>query len=557
MSVETGKAPEILSHFPPPYSPRPEQTKAILAVKREFDAGKSIVALQGPTGIGKTFIGMTHARYLQGIGQKTHVLTVQKILQSQYTADFPPPQIEVLKGRSNYRCGYGPTSDRDASRGHCRSSKKTSIIQECLNFGTPQEAVRFTLPPEAHACDYWAQLTRAMESPITLFNFHSFLFQQRLGRFGKRDFMILDECHQTESVLLQFVEISLSDKVLRQLGIRIDLTLKTPEDVLAWIEKNLVVEKAVKTLGGAAFTEEVADGLSPQETDRLKTLLDRVETLKKYFDMTEWVVDVTEEIDFDDPKEKIRTLRIRPVFVSLFARELIFSKAEKVLAMSATILDPKIWARNLGLSFDKLGYVEAPCTFPVKNRPIFLEYAGNMGWKTFDETLPKLYQGIVSIMNRHQGQRGIIHAHSEKLVRLITKNINTSRFLHLDMFPNRDKTALLAEHLKRKDSIIVGSAFHEGIDLKDDLARFQMIAKTPWPSTGDPLVKKRMELDGSFLPYQAALKFIQSAGRCVRHEKDWASTYVLDSGFERLLASAGRLFPKWFTDAIQRSPKNP
>lgn len=366
---------------------------------------------------------------------------------------------------------------------------------------------------------------------------------------------LVHNCHNAEAVLLQFVEISLSDKVLRQLGIRIDLTLKTPADVLAWIEKNLVVEKAVKTLGGAAFSEEVAEGLSPQETDRLKTLLDRVETLKKYFDMTEWVVDVTEEIDFDDPKEKIRTLRIRPVFVSLFARELIFSKAEKVLAMSATILDPRIWARNLGLSFDKLGYVEAPCTFPVKNRPIFLEYAGNMGWKTFDESLPKLYQGIVSIMNRHQGQRGIIHAHSEKLVRLITKNINTARFLYLDMFPNRDKTALLAEHLKRKDSIIVASAMHEGIDLKGDLSRFQMIVKTPWPSTGDPLVKKRMELDGSFLVYQAALKVTQSYGRSVRSDTDWASTYILDQNFERLLSAGAKLFPRWFTDAIQRSPK--
>jgi ATP-dependent DNA helicase DinG len=550
--METQASSGILSYFPPPHTPRAEQAKAILAIEREFEAGNSIVAFQGPTGSGKTFSAMTLAKSYEAIGQKTFILSIQRALQDQYARDFAPPIIESLKGRTNYRCSYGPTSDRDASRGYCRSVKKKPLIQDCLKSGTVQMATSFDLAPEAHLCDYWRQLALAVNAPITLFNFHSFLFQQRLGRFGKRDFMVIDECHNIESVLLQFVEIAFSDDMLGSVGIKLDLTLKTPEDVLAWLEKYKVVERIIQTLGGAAFSEEAAEGLSPQETDQLKSALDRIELLKKFFDMTEWVVDVLEEPDPKNPKEKIRKLRVRPVFVSLFARELIFSKADRVLAMSATILDPKIWARNLGLSSARLGYVEAPCTFPVKNRPIFLDYAGNLGWKTFDQALPAVYRKIAQILDKHRGQRGIIHAHSEKLVRLIVENVRSPRFTHLGMFPTRDKTVLLAEHAKKADSVIVGSAFHEGIDLADDLGRFSIIAKTPWPSTGDALVKKRMELDGSYLPYQAALRVIQAVGRCVRGDADWAETTIIDQNFERLLLSGGKYFPKWFMDAIQK-----
>lgn len=553
--TETKAAPDILSHFPLSSPPRPEQAKAIRAIDKLFEENTEVVAFQGPTGIGKSAAGMTLAKREEAEGRNTFLLSIQNALLNQYSNTWPAPAIEPIKGRANYRCSYGPTSDRDASRGYCRSSKKKPLIKECLKSGTLEQAKNFELHPDAHLCDYWKQLTKAVDAPITLFNFHSFLFQQRLGRFDKRDFMIIDECHNVESVLLQFVEISLSDEMLSVIGVKLDLTLKTPEDVILWLAREQVVERIVRTLGGAAFTEEAAEGLSPQETDRMKSTLERIEMLQKFFEMTEWVVDVAEVADDFDPKVRVRKLRVRPVFVSLFARELLFSKAAKVLAMSATILDPKIWARNLGLPFAKLGYVEAPCTFPVKNRPIYLEYAGSLKWDTLAATLPKVYSSVDSILARHSGERGIIHAHNESLVRAIVDNVRSPRLLSLDMFPNRNKTVLLEEHARRPGSVIVGSAFHEGIDLADDLSRFQILAKAPWPSMGDPLVKKRMELDPTYLTYQAALKTVQSYGRSVRSDSDYATTYVLDQNFERLFTAGAKLFPSWFTSAIQRAPK--
>lgn len=557
MSEATGER-SALSFFPAGKEPRTEQIRAIKETEREFRDGKSFVAIQAPTGSGKSYIAIALASELADRGGKTHLITAQKVLMSQYSEEFKSPTVEPIKGRSNYPCNYDSYRYKDASRGYCRSSKKKGLIQECLKYGSVEAANQFIIPPDAHKCDYWKQLALAIDNPITLYNFHSFLFQQRLGRFGKRDLLIIDECHNTESVLLGFVQILFSDKLLQVLGVKLNLSLKNAKEVVAWLEKERVVARIKSAVGAkekGEVSEDVPDGLTASETDQFNELLGRIDDLQRYMDLTEWVVDVTEDPLENDFGDRTRKLRIRPVFIGAFTKELIWSKAEKVIAMSATILDAKTWARNLGIPGKSLGFVDIPSSFPVENRPIIPEYAGNMGWKTLDATLPNLYATVGRILDRHAGQRGIIHGHSERLCRLIRDNVKDPRIIHLDMFANRDKSAMLRAHETRPDSVLLASGFHEGVDLKDDLARFSMIAKVPWPGTEDKFVKARMEIDGSYLSYQCALKLIQSYGRGVRHDKDHCVSYVLDSGFDGFLSRCGWLLPKWFSGAIVKSPK--
>jgi len=548
-----------LDFFPEGKSPRPEQIHAIEATEKALHEGKNFIAIQAPVGSGKSYVAIAHAREMEARGGKTHLITAQKILMSQYANEFASPMVEPIKGRANYPCSYDPIKYKDASRGYCRNSKKKGLIQECLKYGSVEAANSFDLPPDAHKCDYWRQLAKAVENPITLYNFHSFLFQQRLGRFGKRELLIIDEAHNTESVLLGFVQIIFSDKLLRLLDIKLDLGLKDTKEVLAWLEKERVVARIKKAVGdkdSVGVSEDVPQGLSASETDQFKELLSRIEDLLRYLDLTEWVIDVTEDfIEGEKPGERTRKLRIRPVFIRPFTKEMLWSKADTVLALSATILDAKTWARNLGIPQANLQFVDIPSTFPVENRPIFREYAGNMGWQNLEATLPSLYGKISEIMDRYPGQRGIIHGHSERLCRLIRENVNSPRIITLDMFTNRDKDAMLRVHEAKPDSILLASGFHEGIDLHDDLARFQMIAKVPWPGTEDKFVKARMKIDGSYLPMQAALKLCQSYGRTVRHDADFCDTFVLDSGFDRFMQTCGWLLPKWFVAAVDKGPK--
>ncbi len=541
-----------LTFFPSDKVPRPEQVQAIKGIEKAFKEGKKTVALSAPTGVGKSAICVAHAKEVADRGGKVHILTPQKMLQHQYQVEYGPPLIEIMKGRANYLCNFKPEA-QNAARGYCRTARKKGIIQECLRFGSPEAASDLSLPPDAHLCDYWRQLQKANDNPITLFNFHSFLFQQRLGRFGKRDLLVIDECHNTEAVLLQFVEIVLSDRVLQIIGVHIDLSMSTAKSVVEWLEREQVSEKIKKAVGDKQQGENVSENLTPQEADQLRGLLERIEDLKRYLSMTEWVVDVFQDTLPDGTLDKTRKLRVRPVFIRPFTKEILFSKADTVIAMSATILDPKAWARNLGIPGANFGFVEVDSPFPVKNRPIIKEYAGDMGWKNFTSTLPNLFKTIESILDRHDDQRGIIHGHSEKLCKLIYENVKNPRIIHLGQFDNRDKSLMLQAHARKSNSVLLASGLHEGIDLKDELSRFQIIPKIPWPGTEDKFVKARMEIDKAYLSTQAALKLIQSYGRSCRHKEDWTKTFILDSGFETFLSRCGWLLPKWFVAAIEKT----
>jgi Rad3-related DNA helicase len=90
----------------------------------------------------------------------------------------------------------------------------------------------------------------------------------------------------------------------------------------------------------------------------------------------------------------------------------------------------------------------------------------------------------------------------------------------------------------------------EGIDLKDDASRFQIICKVPFPYLGDKLIKKRMNKFPGWYNLQTAKTIVQATGRSVRNEKDHAVTYILDADFNRFLRNNERLFPKDFLNCL-------
>jgi len=138
------------------------------------------------------------------------------------------------------------------------------------------------------------------------------------------------------------------------------------------------------------------------------------------------------------------------------------------------------------------------------------------------------------------------------------EQVSSPRFLFQEDFGSGGaaKAALLEEHSRRTDSVIVAPAFHEGLDLRDDLGRFAIILKMPYPSLGDKVVKERAERDPRWYSLMVALKLVQSYGRCIRSKTDWAYTYLLDSGLEGFMARAGDLIPRWMSSAfVKYAPK--
>jgi len=158
-------------------------------------------------------------------------------------------------------------------------------------------------------------------------------------------------------------------------------------------------------------------------------------------------------------------------------------------------------------------------------------------------------------MARHKGQRGLIHCHSFEFSKILKYEVADPRFLFQDDFKG-DKSAMLAAHSKREDSVIVAPAMHEGFDFKDDLSRFQILAKVPWPSMTDKVIKERMNLDNRWYAWLTALKIVQSMGRSVRSKTDWAYTYIIDQGFDGFLGRNGQMIPRYIKDAFHKyAPK--
>ena len=110
---------------------------------------------------------------------------------------------------------------------------------------------------------------------------------------------------------------------------------------------------------------------------------------------------------------------------------------------------------------------------------------------------------------------------------------------------------MLKKHISSKEStVLLSPSMAEGVDLKGDLSRFQVICKVPYPFLGDKLVKKRMNKWKSWYPLQTAKSVVQSVGRSVRSKDDFAVSYILDSDFDRFYNRNRSLFPEDFKKCI-------
>ena len=97
---------------------------------------------------------------------------------------------------------------------------------------------------------------------------------------------------------------------------------------------------------------------------------------------------------------------------------------------------------------------------------------------------------------------------------LFKKNLRASRLIFHD---STDREEALQKHLTSKEpTVLVTPSMSEGVDLRDDLARFQVLVKVPYPSLGDKLVKKRMNRWSWWYPMQTIKTIVQSVGRGVR-----------------------------------------
>lgn len=560
---------------------RDGQKKCIEFALNAFNNGKKIVILECPTGSGKSPIGMTIADMVN----RSYYLTITKVLQDQLINDFST-SLNELKGRNAYPCTFikhhgkkivdgGIVSQKklqqlqgeinNCAEGFCRKSsilngltateqKKCDLCfqdteKHIDGVRVPQGELK-KLPPGMiySACPYYEKVYRAVGGRKVVMNFSSFLYQTTMTRrFDRpRDLLIIDEAHNIEPQLLDFISLTINDIHLQKFGIFIP-KFSDPMDYYVWMEEAKINDALNQIIGQA----------KQDENNKLQDEMERVQQKYKMFqenileEDSEWVCeyDVTKTASGQH-----RSVTLKPVFVKKFVNGLLFGKAKRILMMSATVLDVNVMCRSLGINKDHVAAYRMKNRFPKENRPIYIQPAAKCtgGKSAMSKWGPKLVRAVNDIVDKYPGKKGIIHTHNFAITNLLAEDCRKgvrSRFLLQRDFPT--KAHLLEEHSRRRDSVIVAPAMHEGINLSGDLSRFQIICKMPYANCFDDLqLNKRVEIDRAYYTWLTALKLVQSYGRSVRSETDYADTYIIDESIHKLLRDAGKMIPKWFLEAI-------
>jgi Rad3-related DNA helicase len=300
----------------------------------------------------------------------------------------------------------------------------------------------------------------------------------------------------------------------------------------------------IEQFGGEKFRQKLSQFQKiTRQFDLLTSHTSKLKNFVKMYDKDNWVYELVKT----DVRGSYKAT-FKPIDVSAYSEDSLFRLGDKIIIMSATIMNKSIFCKTLGISEKDASFISIPSPFDAKKRPVVFSPVGSMSAKVIDVTLPKLAKAVEEIMIHHKNEKGIIHCKTFKIANYIKSNISSDRFI-IHTSENRDE--MLRMHIKsKKPTILLSPSMTEGVDLKDSSSRFQIICKVPYPYLGDRLVKKRMNKFPGWYNLQTAKTIVQAAGRSVRSVDDYAVTYILDSDFERFISRNRSLFPDDFLNCL-------
>ena len=260
-------------------------------------------------------------------------------------------------------------------------------------------------------------------------------------------------------------------------------------------------------------------------------------------------------------KQESNKFSITPWQTTWFTKK-ILEKFTLCIFMSATI-NRTILSKETGIAENEFEFIDQPSEIPEKNRQIkFLNsysYKNETDWNV-------VIDKIKEIFDKHSGQRGLILCTTYKQMDEI-KRVMEERYpadfkrLTFDVKDRKVKDTI-SENNEKPNGVIISAKAGTGIDLKDDLSRFQIIIKAPYMSElqdqNDKRAAKIKEFDLSRFFMKSLFRLVQFAGRSVRGITDYAETYVLDTAGLYMVKSGysrREYVPVWFFNACDFDAK--
>ena len=523
---------------------RPYQKESIEQILAAFQYTDRVM-VDAPTGAGKTVTGAAIARMLGGnAAYMAHTIYLQ--LQQLRTL----PSAVTVTGRRNHPCinEMGKMLGMTADDADC--------------------PCQLACPEEDGGCPYYAQWFRALDSRDVVLNY-AFVVRILKARgikvaegygdgpkqnilanpFQGRSLMVCDEGHNLEAALLDADGVEIHQRSFERHGIRLPSSL----DVESWFEwapdALLDVRESYRDRIAGRGTARTREHV--QEDSQVRSLvraLDATTELTKSKEHTPIYVGRTEY-----------GYRIRPLWAWNRSHNILFRHAPKTIILSATMGEPVLAAKLLGL--ENWEHVKVPSTFPVKNRPVFYWPVSRMKYNMSEEDKVKQGVALIHLARKFPDSPGVVHCNSFALgkylmdvVERYDPDIRSRMFTHTSI--TREKAFAYFENDPGNEILVTPSAT-TGVDW--DFVGWQMIPKVPFPDLSDEFVRLRCDYiaeDGDTIgkkvyAQEAVKTLVQAAGRCVRTPSSRGVTIVTDSAFWPLFKyTAAAAFPEWFRQAV-------
>jgi Rad3-related DNA helicase len=483
---------------------------------------------------------------------KVDIITNSKILQDQYSNTYQ--SVCDLKGKENYECDSYSTSC--AQGAEFNRLNKTS----CEN------------------CPYTYAKDSFIAGDISLTNFYLFIlyaiYNPKLMENRDARVLIVDESHEFDDVMSDFITIRITEGVVKK------FKFSNESDILKRLKAVTTISQYIDFL--RYLNTEIADTIEDMEkgmgnqsrsvrqdkrdlkiSKLLKSKNSDVKIMQLASDLRQYQLKI--EIFLKEYKEnpnnwvlesgynermKQKELSLEPIWAYDYLDKYVFSKYDMVFLMSGTILDKSLFCQLNGLDVTKAVYYSIGSPFPLKNRMIYYMPLGKMSYKSKEDTFQRYIPYIKKLLDKYKNKKGIIHTNSFELARWIEEKIKDPRLIFHD---SSNKDEMLKMHKESEEAtVIVSPSMDTGVSFDNDDARFQIIAKVPYPSLASQKNKLRQSNNPEWYSWKTVSGLIQMTGRPVRSHLDYADTIILDGSFGDVMKHSSKFLPDWLQEAIKR-----
>lgn len=557
--------------YGPVFSYRPGQKEAVCDILYAWLHDADDIILDAPTGTGKSIIALSVAGVLNKYFHKEGYILISDLsLMEQYDRDLTKyfPNWALLKGQQNYTCSQ---NGLPFPSGVCQTNN-------CKSYGDIEQKYADC----SGSCEYIQLRKKAVSSPVLVCTYSFWLLQQNYVKqrvdnppFGDRDFIICDEAHKLQSIVQShfspkfgkedftkilavrnFIDNASVGDWKEYTDLRNEIFSETDnEKILKLLNKYcaLLSELTFKTENIRREIVKCAKdighmGKEDQTILRACNFVDsHYETFMEYID----IIDNIGEYALVKNDSEKDTITFNCLDESYLMSNYFRSNCGKRMYMSATIGDPDAFSHDVAITGKKF-YLRMPSVFDYTMSPIFFIKDYELSYRKKDYSLPYIVRMIDGVLDMYKNFRGIIQTGSYAFAKTLKESLSKENAKRIILYEDSaSKNESLELYKISENRVLVGPSLVEGLSFDDDLCRFQIIMKVPYPSLADKFVAAKMKYDNQWYSNTTAISILQGVGRGVRNMSDWCVTFILDGCFLRLFQMSYKMFPPEFCQRIK------